>query len=115
MIAQRGSLRRVIIAVSVLAVLAAAVGGVALVSWKNDRRAVLEFACDGTVVAFTSTDDYSRPVLMVRNEDGSAATLESWALALTERDASAGDRIIKQRNEPDGLIDGKPVTFLRDR
>jgi len=111
--ASQGSLRRVIIVLLVLAVLVGIVVGFALLSWHTDRRAVIEFACDGEVATFTPENEYSRPVLVVRNADGSIATLESWALALTVREAPAGARIVKRRSEPDGLINDLPVTFLR--
>lgn len=76
---------------------------------------MLNFACDGKLMAFRAADEFNPPILMVRNHDGSPATLESWALALTEDDLPPGANIVKHRNEPFGLINGESVTFLRVR
>ena len=110
-----GSLRRVIIVVCVLSVIVGITVAGTLISWNSDRKAVMDFHCDGEVATFMPENEYSRPVLVVRNEDGTVVTLESWALALNERDVPAGARIIKRRSEPDGLINDRAVTVLRDQ
>lgn len=110
-----GSLRRIVIAGSIIAALVAVVVAVALFSWSGDRQAVIDFACNGKITSFRPEDEYTRSMLIVTNEDGSIVVLESRALALTERDTPTGAQIVKRRSEPDGLIDNRPVTFLRER
>lgn len=105
---------RILIVVAVLAAVSALLVGSTLLSWRRDRSAAVEFACDGTIASFKPEDVYNPPVLIVRNEDGTLVTLESRAIALTEREAISGARIVKQRNAPDAQINGVPLTFVRD-